>query len=114
MTPTVRVNLALAAAFTSLAVLGACMTTTETARTASTPNIIPQTFPYTPGSGTVQTMGRIPPDLSAAAGSSAPGTGYRLGIRMDNGSFQYVDVDGGEFSVGTRIELAPDRTYKRI
>ena len=114
MTPPLRVNLALASALASLAVLGACMTTTETNRAASTPYIIPQTFPYAPGTGTVQSMMRTPADLSAAAGSSAPGSSYRLGIRMDNGSWQYVDVEGGDFSVGTRIELGPDRTYKRI
>lgn len=113
MSPTLRVNLALAAALGSLTVLGACMTT-ETARTASTPYIIPQMFPYTPGTGTVQSVMRVPADLSAAAGASAPAVSYRLGVRMDNGTWQYVDVDTSELGVGRRIELGPDRLIKPL
>jgi len=113
MTPTIRVNLALVAALASLTALGACMTQ-ETARTASTPYIIPQTFPYTPGTGTVETVMRVPADLSAAAGASAPATSYRLGIRMDNGVWQYLDVDTPEFSVGRRVQLGPDRLIRPI
>jgi len=113
MTPTTRVNLALVGALASLTVLGACMTY-ETARTASTPNIIPQTFPYTPGTGTVQSVMRVPADLSAAAGASSPATSYRLGVRMDNGAWQYVDVDTSELSVGSRVQLGADRLIRPI
>ena len=113
MTPTTRVNLSLLGALASLTVLGACMTY-ETARTASAPNIVPQTFPYTPGTGTVQSITRVPADLSAAAGASAPAASYRLGVRMDNGAWQYVDVDTGEFTVGSRIQLGADRLVRPI
>lgn len=112
MTPT-RVNLALAGALCSLTVLGACMTT-ENARVASTPYIIPQTFPYTPGTGTVQSVMRAPAELSAAAGASSPAATYRLGVRMDNGTWQYVDVDSSAFGIGSRIELGPDRLIRQL
>lgn len=112
MTPT-RLNFALAGALASLTVLGACMTP-ETSRTASMPYIVPQTFPYAAGTGTVQSVVRAPVDLSAAAGSSAPASGYRLGVRMDNGAWQYVDVESSDFTVGSRIELGPDRLIKPL
>jgi hypothetical protein len=110
MTPT-RVNLALGAALCSLTVLGACMTN-EPMRNSSAPLIIPQTFPYTAGTGVVQSVTRVPDAVSAAAGSSSPAATYRLGVRMDNGTFQYIDVDSSAFSVGNRIELGPDRLIK--
>ncbi|MGQ0653710.1 MAG: hypothetical protein ACT4P4_15815 [Betaproteobacteria bacterium] len=113
MTPTTRVNLALVGALASLSALGACMTQ-ETARLASTPYIVPQTFPYTPGTGTVQTVMRVPAELSAAAGTSAPATSHRLGIRMDNGTWQYIDADSSDFGVGSRVQLGPDRLIRPI
>jgi len=107
MTP-IRVNAALGAGLLSLTVLGACMTD-NTIRASTTPQIIPQTHPYNAGTGVVESVARMPEPLSAAAGgSAAPGTMYRLGVRMDNGSFQYVDVDTTQFNVGSRIQLGPD------
>ncbi len=110
MTPT-RVNLALGAVLCSLTVLGACMTD-STLRTSAAPQIIPQVYPYVPGTGVVQSVARAPEAVSAAAGSSAPAATYRLGIRMDNGVMQYVDVDSSAFSVGSRVELGPDLLIK--
>lgn len=107
MTP-IRLNFALGAALASLTVLGACMTD-NTVRTSNTAQIIPQTHPYIAGTGVVQSVARMPEPLSAAAGgSAAPATLYRLGVRMDNGAFQYVDVDTTQFNVGSRIQLGPD------
>jgi hypothetical protein len=112
MTP-IRLNVALGTALLSLTVLGACMTD-NTIRTSTAPQIIPQTHPYIAGTGTVQSLTRMPEPLSAAAGgSAAPATMHRLGVRMDDGRFQYVDVDTTEFTVGSRIQLGPDMLIRR-
>jgi hypothetical protein len=37
----------------------------------------------------------------------------RLGIRMDDGTVQYVDTDSRDFPIGTRVELTSDHIIKR-
>jgi hypothetical protein len=54
-------------------------------------------------------MGRIeqlmPAPAVAAAGGSSPGAMQRVGIRMDDGSFQYVDTTAPNLRVGDRVEI---------
>ena len=42
---------------------------------------------------------------SAAAGGSVASSSYRLHIRMDDGTMQYVDQPSGDFRVGDRVEI---------
>ena len=76
-------------------------------------------FPYHPGQGVVIAASQAREPLSAAAGgtstavSTAPAN-YRLAIRMDNGTMQYLDVDNPEITVGSRVELGADRTIRRL
>ena len=57
-------------------------------------------------------MGRIeqlmPAPSAAAAGGSAPSGMQRAGIRMDDGSFQYVDTSAPNLRVGDRVEITRD------
>ena len=100
-------------------------------RAATAPS---QTLPYRAGSGVVQSVTAAPRIASAgatapvtttraepvsSAGASATtgasGTTYqRLGIRMDDGKMQYVDMAGPDIpTVGTRVQLTPDHQIIR-
>jgi predicted outer membrane protein len=95
--------------------LAACASTPSTTeqRVATTE------MPYRAGQGEVIAVSQARPPISAAAGgtataaSTAPAN-YRLAIRMDDGSLQYVDTDAAELTVGSRVELGPDHTIRGL
>jgi hypothetical protein len=75
--------------------------------TASPP---PATVVATPtalraGFGRVETIAAVP--TTSGAGSTAPGQMRRLGIKMEDGTVQYVDSDS-PVSIGERIQLTGD------
>ena len=55
-------------------------------------------------------MGRVEAVMasSAAAGGTVASSAYRLHIRMDDGTIQYVDQASGDFRVGDRVEITRD------
>lgn len=57
-----------------------------------------------PGTGTVQAIAANPP--SAAAGGSA--AGQEIQIRMDNGTMQWLNVQGATFQAGQRVTVTAD------
>jgi hypothetical protein len=73
-----------------------------------TSEIVPQAFPFQPGTGVVQAVTKAPAPLSAAAGASAPSGWNRLLVRMDNGFQQYVDTQANDFAAGSRVEVTGD------
>ena len=79
------------------------------------PNIVAQQMPYKAGTGVVQTWAAAPSPAAGASGRIDPsGSGtLRLGIRMDDGTMQYVDTDTRDFPIGTRVELTPEHIIKR-
>ena len=122
----------LAACFSAVAaaLLAACASGPNVSeRSSSAP--VAQQIPYRGGNGVVSSVTRAPAPATASAGASAPnrdasasagrdsaapaGGGYsRLGIRMDDGRMQYVDVEPGtpgaaELPVGTRVQLTEQR-----
>jgi hypothetical protein len=62
------------------------------------------------GSGRVETLVPAP---SAAAGSSAPNHNQRVGIRMDNGTLQYVDTNATGLAIGDRVEITSEGYLRR-
>jgi len=58
------------------------------------------------GTGRVESITGVP--TSSGAGSTAPGAMRRLGIKMDDGTVQYVDTDVPNISVGERVSLTSD------
>ena len=58
------------------------------------------------GTGRIETISAVP--TSSGAGSTAPGSMRRLGIKMDDGTVQYVDSDVPNVSVGERVSLTSD------
>ncbi len=69
---------------------------------SAAPQIVMQEMPYRAGTGTVQSVREVSADT------------YRLGIRMSNGTLQWVDTESREIVVGSRIELTPDREIKKL
>ena len=58
------------------------------------------------GTGRVESIMGVP--TSSGTGSTAPGAMRRLGIKMDDGTVQYVDTDVPNISVGERVSLTSD------
>jgi hypothetical protein len=64
------------------------------------------TGPLRAGTGRVDSILDLTP--SAAAGSSVPGANKRIGVRMDDGTLQYVDTAANDISVGDRVSITSD------
>ena len=62
-----------------------------------------------PGTGTVQAIAANPP--SAAAGGSA--AGQEIQLRMDNGTLQWVNVQGASLRPGDRVTVTSDGRVAR-
>ncbi|HEX4927725.1 MAG TPA: hypothetical protein VFV74_06970 [Burkholderiales bacterium] len=76
-------------------------------------------MPYYAGQGVVVAVSAAPAPVSSVAGGTVAAAStepapYRLAIRMDNGTTQYVDTDNADIRVGTRVELTPDRTIRAL
>lgn len=61
------------------------------------------------GFGRIETIAPATP--TAAAGGQ---TMRRFGIRMDDGSLQFVDTTATGYFVGDRVELTPDGYIRRV
>jgi hypothetical protein len=91
---------------------------TAPATTPPTAVVVPQTGsgavvvtpaaaqPLRAGTGRLESMVDLPP--AAAAGSSVPGANKRIGIRMDDGSLQYLDTAANDLAIGDRVAITTD------
>jgi hypothetical protein len=74
---------------------------------APAPTVVVQPAPtMRAGTGRVESITGVP--TSAGTGSTAPGAMRRLGIKMDDGTMQYVDTDVPNISIGERVSLTSD------
>lgn len=62
------------------------------------------------GFGRIETITGAP---TASAGGTAPSAMQRLGIRMDDGSMQYVDTTATGLAVRDRVELTREGYIRR-
>ncbi|MGQ0544975.1 MAG: hypothetical protein ACT4P3_06515 [Betaproteobacteria bacterium] len=100
--------------------LGACAdprlgteTRSPEQRTAEVP------YAYRAGTGTVESVTRVEHGGAAAAGGGTAGrmvggVGYRLSVRMDDGTVQTVLQDSAAFRVGDRVRLTEDGRVIRL
>jgi hypothetical protein len=72
---------------------------------ASAPVVVPTPTALRPGFGRIESITALAP--SAAAGATTKPM-RRLGIKMEDGTVQYVDTTAEGLSVGARIELTRD------
>ena len=79
-----------------------------TAPPAGAPAVVmAQPMSIKPGFGRVETMTAIPPG-TAGAGSTANSDHRRLGVRMEDGSFQYVDAPAASIKIGDRVQFTQE------
>jgi len=64
------------------------------------------TGPLRAGTGRIDSIIDLTP--SAAAGSSVPGANKRIGVRMDDGTLQYLDTAANDLAVGDRVAITSD------
>jgi hypothetical protein len=64
------------------------------------------TGPLRAGYGRIDSIMDLAP--SAAAGSSVPNANKRVGIRMDDGTLQYLDTAANDLAVGDRVSITSD------
>ena len=72
------------------------------------PTVVPAPTAWRAGFGRIESITALPP--SAAAGGT---TTRRFGIKMEDGTVQYVDTPAPGYSIGDRIELTKDGTIRR-
>ena len=60
-----------------------------------------------PGYGRVETITQLP-TTSGAGTTTAASDMRRLGVRMEDGTFQYVDAPAGTIKVGDRVQFTPE------
>ena len=58
-----------------------------------------------PGFGRVESINALPPSSAAAAGGQ---TMRRLGVKMEDGTMQFVDTAAGNIALGDRVELTAE------
>jgi hypothetical protein len=71
----------------------------------SVPMVAVQPTALRAGYGRIESISAVP--TAAGAGSTAPGSVRRFGIKMEDGTVQYVDSDAPS-SIGERIQLTGD------
>ena len=64
------------------------------------------TGPLRAGTGRIDSLMDLAP--SAAAGSTVPGANKRVGVRMDDGTLQYLDTAANDLAVGDRVSITTD------
>ena len=62
--------------------------------------------PLRAGTGRIETLIDLP--AGAAAGSTVPAANKRVGLRMDDGTVQYVDTSAAGLAIGDRVAITSD------
>ena len=77
--------------------------------------IVPQPLAYAPGYGTVESVISAPQSSARGGTATSPAAGnLRLGIRMQDGTLQYVDTDSDQFPKGAKVLLTSDHVLKKM
>lgn len=72
--------------------------------------VAPAPGPLQAGYGRIETIVPVP---AAAAGSTAPSSNKRVGLRMDSGVIQYLDTNAAGLAIGDRVEITTDGVMRR-
>jgi len=136
-------RLALPLSIAALGLAACAAPTTQPAMSAVDPNtapVISQNLPYAVGYGRVESVLFRDTPQSASRGGTATGASshpagtsatdrpeppvgvpsssagrlVRLGIRMQDGTMQYVDTDSDQFPKGTKVLLTSDHILKKM
>ena len=72
--------------------------------------VVPAAAILRPGTGRVESMAALPP--SAAAGGTAGAPMRRVGVKMEDGTLQFIDTSAPGLEIGDRVELTPQGTIR--
>ncbi|HYL89589.1 MAG TPA: hypothetical protein VEU32_12600 [Burkholderiales bacterium] len=131
-------RLALPLSFAALALAACAEPAVQPAMAPSAP-IAPRQLSYAPGYGRVEsvllqetqssvsggtatgasghpagTSATDRPEPPVGVPSSSAGRGVRLGIRMDDGTMQYIETDSDQYPKGTRVLLTSDHVIQKV
>jgi hypothetical protein len=71
--------------------------------------VVPTAVSLRAGRGRIESIAAIPP--SAAAGGSS--TSQRIGVKMDDGTMQFLDTSAPNLAIGDRIEITAEGNIRR-
>jgi len=66
-----------------------------------------------PGYGVVESISLVNPPSSSAGGPSVAAP-YRLTVRMDDNTVQWIDVTDRDYRVGDRLQIGADNTIMKM
>jgi hypothetical protein len=70
--------------------------------------VVPSAIALRAGPGRIESIAALPP--SAAAGGTAA---RRIGVKMDDGSMQFLDTAAPNLAIGDRIEITAEGNIRR-
>lgn len=70
--------------------------------------VVPAPVAVRAGHGRIASIAALPP--SAAAGG---GTAQRIGVKMDDGTLQYLDTGAPNLAIGDRVEITAEGNLRR-
>jgi len=70
------------------------------------PMVVMQPTALRAGYGRIESVSALP--VSSGAGTTSASAMRRLGIKMEDGTMQYVDSDAPNVSIGDRVQLTAD------
>jgi hypothetical protein len=70
--------------------------------------VVPSAVAVRAGHGRIESIAALAP--SAAAGGTAA---RRIGVKMDDGSMQFLDTAAPNLAIGDRIEVTPEGNIRR-
>ena len=62
-----------------------------------------------PGFGRIESIAAVPPSAAAGGVSNV----RRIGVKMDDGSMQFLDTQAPNLNIGERIEVTPEGNIRR-
>jgi hypothetical protein len=74
--------------------------------------VVPQPIALRAGMGRIESISAVA--VASGAGTPPPSAMRRLGIKMNDGTLQYVDSEVPNVAVGDRVELTPDGYIRSI
>ncbi len=81
---------------------------------AAAPSTVIATAPaLRPGVGRIESVSAVPQFGSASESATRASSARRIGVRMDDGTVQFLDSDAPALDVGDRIEITPDGFIRR-
>jgi hypothetical protein len=67
-----------------------------------------------PGYGVIEAISLVNPPSASAGGPAVVSAPYRLTVRMDDNSVQWLDVADRDYRVGDRLQISADNHILRM